>query len=126
GDPPQDEQRDDEPAELLLGVDGAKGHQLQCGPSCSCPVVLVPIGGPCTTCFVSTTITPPSTVTPNRSRPRGAGPPFFSPTRLYFDPWQPHSNHCEVGQLGTRQPRGGDFWYRAISPASMPASSEGE
>ena len=29
------------------------------------------------------------------SRPRGAGPAFFSPTRLYFEPWHGHSNHCD-------------------------------
>ena len=27
-----------------------------------------------------------------RSMPRGAGPPFFSPTRLYWEPWHGHSN----------------------------------
>src|SRR4051812_5818085 len=57
----------------------------------------------------------------NRSRPRGAGPPFFSPTRLYCEPWHGHSNHCEVGQFGTRQPRCTHFWYRKTKPASIPS-----
>ena len=52
--------------------------------------------------------------------PRGAGPPFFSPTRLYCEPWHGHSNHCEVSQLGTRQPRCGHFWYSATTPSFMP------
>ena len=30
-----------------------------------------------------------------RSRPRGAGPSWYSPARLYFDPWHGHSNHFE-------------------------------
>src|SRR5207247_2696902 len=80
--PAADERDDQEAAELLLRVDrGDDGHQAQWGPSCSWPVVLVPMGGPWTTCLVSTTRTPPSTSTAKRSRPRGAGPPFFSPTR---------------------------------------------
>src|SRR5436189_147005 len=37
------------------------------------------------------------------SRPRGAGPAFFSPTRLYFEPWHGHSNHCDDSQNGTRR-----------------------
>ena len=40
----------------------------------------------------------------------GAGPPFFSPTRLYCEPWHGHSNHCDVSHYGTRQPRCGHFW----------------
>src|SRR5581483_11708006 len=61
-------------------------HQWQCGPSASWPVVLVPIAGPWNTVLVSMVTTPPSAVMANRSRPRGAGPPFFSPTRLYCEP----------------------------------------
>ena len=58
------------------------------------PVVLVPIGGPSTIVPVSTVTSPlPATVIGNRSMPRGAGPAFFSPTRLYCDPWHGHSNH---------------------------------
>src|SRR5512146_500207 len=57
------------------------------------------------------------------SIPRGAGPAFFSPTRLYCEPWQGHSNHWLVLHSGTRQPRCGHFWYSATSPASMPAST---
>jgi hypothetical protein len=53
--------------------------------------------------------------------PRGAGPPCFSPTRLYLEPWQGHSNHCEVWHHGTRHPRCGHFWYSATYPSSMPA-----
>src|SRR5437879_9547004 len=90
---------------------------MQCGPSASCPVVLVPMGGPTMICLVSTTTCPPSTLTTKRSRPRGAGPPFFSPTRLYCDPWHGHSNHCEVLHHGTRQPRWTQRWYRATTPS---------
>ena len=70
----------------------------QCGPSASCPVVFVPIGGPSTMPLelVSTVTESPVNVGVNRSRPRGAGPPFFSPTRLYCEPWHGHSNHCDV------------------------------
>ena len=58
--------------------------------------------------------------------PRGAGPPFFSPTRLYFEPWQGHSNHCE--DQAPRHPAAevGHFWNRATNPASMPGSTESE
>ena len=58
----------------------------------------------------STLRVPPATVMAKRSRPRGAGPPFFSPTRLYCEPWHGHSNHCEVRHYGTRQPRCTHFW----------------
>src|SRR6478752_10750176 len=94
---------------------------MQCGPSASWPVVFVPIGGPRNTAPVSITTLPPVTATPKRSRPRGAGPPFFSPTRLYCEPWHGHSNHCDVVQLGTRQPRCTHFWYRKTKPFSIPA-----
>ena len=63
---------------------------MQWGPSDSWPVVLVPMGGPGITVLVSTTTMPFSTDAANRSMPRGAGPPFFSPTRLYWEPWQGH------------------------------------
>src|ERR1041385_5819657 len=81
------------------------------------------MGGPWMTCLVSTTSTPSSTSTPKRSRPRGAGPPFFSPTRLYFEPWHGHSNHCELLHHGTRQPRCTHFWYSATTPCCMPVST---
>ena len=51
-----------------------------------------------------------STTSGKRSRPRGAGPPFFSPLRLYCEPWHWHSNHCDVLHSGTRQPRWTHFW----------------
>ena len=35
------------------------------------------------------------TVIWNRSRPRGAGPSWYSPAPLYFEPWHGHSNHFE-------------------------------
>src|SRR6478735_12150505 len=92
----------------------------QCGPSASWPVVFVPIGGPrMILADAVSTVTDPSgaTATGNRSRPRGAGPPFFSPTRLYCEPWHGHSNHCDVRQDGTRQPRWGHFWYITAMPA---------
>src|SRR5438270_8010057 len=79
--------------------------------------------GPCTMTLVSTVTTLPSTDTAKRSRPRGAGPPFFSPTRLYFDPWHGHSNHCDDLHHGTLQPRWTHFWYRQTMPLSMPAST---
>src|SRR5438067_7656257 len=75
------------------------------------------------TILVSTVMVLPSITMPKRSRPRGAGPPFFSPTRLYFDPWHGHSNHCELLHHGTRQPRCTHFWYRATTPFSMPVST---
>ena len=50
---------------------------------------------------------------------QGAGPAFFSPTRLYFEPWHGHSNHCDDWHHGTRQPRCTHFWYRATMPCSM-------
>src|SRR5438132_13105147 len=78
------------------------------------------MGGPWMTVLVSTVTWPPSTLTTKRSRPRGAGPPFFSPTRLYCEPWQGHSNHCEVRHHGTRQPRWTHRWYRATTPSSYP------
>src|SRR5204863_6034315 len=77
--------------------------------------------GPCTITLVSTETALPSTETAKRSRPRGAGPPRFSPTRLYFDPWHGHSNHCEVWHQGTRHPRCTHFWYSATYPCSIPA-----
>ena len=79
----------DEPASALDGAGDEQAFDLkrrhaQCGPSASCPVVLVPMGGPWVRAPVSTVTTPPSTATAKRSRPRGAGPAFFSPTRLYL------------------------------------------
>ena len=68
------------------------------------------MGKPWITTPVSTDTTPPLMATGNMSRPRGAGPNFFSPTRLYREPWHGHSNHCEVSHHGTRQPRWGHFW----------------
>src|SRR5580692_5447427 len=94
--------------------------QTQSGPSCCCPVVLVPIGGPSSMSPVLMVRVPPPTTIANRSSPRGAGPAFFSPTRLYFEPWQGHSNHCEVWHHGTRQPRCTQRWYSATNPASIP------
>src|SRR3954468_19035223 len=84
------------------------------------------MAGPMIWMPVFTVTIPFVTSTGKRSRPRGAGPPFFSPTRLYFDPWQPHSNHWAVVQNGTRQPRCTHFWYSATTPASMPGSTAGE
>src|SRR5436190_18606777 len=80
--------------------------------------------GPRMTILVSTLKSLPDIVTPNRSSPRGAGPPFFSPTRLYCDPWQGHSNHCDDSQNGTRQPRCTHFWYSATKPAAIPVRIE--
>src|SRR5687767_9482617 len=102
------------------------GRHTQLGPSASWPVVFVPSAGPCTTIPVLIVTVPPSTSMGNWSRPRGAGPPFFSPTRLYFEPWQGHSNHCEVWHHGTRQPRWTHFWKMAITPASRPGRTESE
>ena len=61
-------------------------NHAQCGPSRPCPVVSVPIGGPCVGLPVSIITLSPSIMTGNRSMPRGAGPTFFSPTRLYWEP----------------------------------------
>src|SRR5437764_10345487 len=83
------------------------------------------MGGPCTSLLVSTMRTPAATLTPKRSSPRGAGPPFFSPTRLYFEPWHGHSNHCDDSHHGTLQPRCTHFWYSATYPFSMPATMRG-
>src|SRR5437879_5825729 len=81
------------------------------------------MGGPTTTVRVSILSCSPSMRTAKRSIPRGAGPPFFSPTRLYFEPWHGHSNHCDTLHHGTRQLRCGHFWYRATTPDSYPAST---
>src|SRR5437588_782728 len=97
----------------------SRSHQTQFGPSASWPVVLVPIGGPWTTIPVLIVTWPPVTSAGKRSSPRGAGPPFFSPTRLYLEPWQGHSNHCEVWHQGTRQPRWTHFWKRTTMPACI-------
>src|SRR5439155_5697394 len=94
----------------------------QKGPSGSCPVLFVPRGGPTTRLPVSIVRMLPESVSGNRSSPRGAGPSLYSPARLYFEPWQGHSNHCDAWQNGTRQPRCTHRWYSAISPpASSPA-----
>src|SRR6516225_1623991 len=74
----------------------AADDQTQSGPSGLWFVVFVPIGGPRTRLPVSTMTLPPLTSNTKRSRPQGAGPACFSPTRLYFEPWQGHSNHCEL------------------------------
>src|SRR3546814_15028579 len=58
----------------------------QCGPSASCPVVLVPIGGPVLITPVSTATRPSPMSIGNRSIPRRAGPLLFPPTRLYSEP----------------------------------------
>src|SRR5215470_7180054 len=114
---------------MRSGLPGGLGSiatgQTQSGPSGLWSMVFVPIGGPRTRLPVSTTMLPPDTSSAKRSRPRGAGPPTFSPTLLYFEPWQGHSNHCELWHHGTRQPRCTHFWYSATNPASMPAMTGG-
>jgi hypothetical protein len=65
-------------------------------------------------------------VAAKRSMPRGAGPPRFSPTRLYCEPWQGHSNHWDVGQSGTRHPRWGHFCHKVTIPSRMATSSGSE
>ncbi len=45
-----------------------------------------------------------------RSMPRGAGPSWYSPAWLYFEPWHGHSNHFDWPQNGTRQPRCTHRW----------------
>ncbi len=57
--------------------------------------------------------------------PRGAGPAFFSPLRLYCEPWHWHSNHWLVLHSGIRQPRCGHFWLKMVRPASMATSNDG-
>src|SRR5207302_9787673 len=111
---------------LLCGGSQERKHMevyAQCGPSASWPVVFVPMGGPCSRLPVSMVTRPPDVSIGKRSRPRGAGPPFFSPTRLYFEPWHGHSNHCELLHHGTRQPRWTHFWYRATTPDFMPSTT---
>ena len=51
--------------------------------------------------------------------PRGAGPSWYSPAPLYFDPWHGHSNHFEDAQNGTRQPRCTHRWYSGIIPSAV-------
>src|SRR5690606_628871 len=95
-DPPAEDDGEEEPRDRR---GGQGNHQCsaaptQCGPSASWPVVLVPIGRPAQTVPVSMMTSPaPVTSAAKWSMPRGAGPPFFSPTRLYCEPWHPHSNH---------------------------------
>ena len=73
---------------------------MQCGPSASWPVVLVPIGRARDDgAGVDDEVAVRRSATAKRSMPRGAGPPFFSPTWLYCEPWHGHSNHCEVGAV---------------------------
>ena len=55
--------------------------------------LVMAITGPWRTRPVLIVTWPPETSAGKRSSPRGAGPPFFSPTRLYFEPWHGHSNH---------------------------------
>src|SRR5918999_4218549 len=90
----------------------------QKGPCAGWFVVSVPRGGPSTTTDVSTKSTPSVTETLNGSIPRGAGPSWYSPAWLYFEPWHGHSNHLELSQNGTRHPRWTHFWYRAMSPSA--------
>src|SRR4026207_950510 len=71
------------------------------------------MGGPVMMIAVFTVRFPPDTEIGKRSRPRGAGPPFFSPLRLYCEPWHWHSNHCDGMHCGTRPPRGAALWQRA-------------
>src|SRR6266511_4184949 len=92
---------------------------MQCGPSSSWPVVLVPRGGPVTILEVSTTTWSPWRATAKRSSPRGAGPSLYSPAWLYLEPWQGHSHHRELSHHGTRQPRCTQRWYRAMRPAPL-------
>src|SRR2546426_8793488 len=88
-------------------------------------MVSVPRGGPRTTLEVSTFTDCPSTFTAKRYIPVGAGPSWYSPASLYFEPWHGHSNHWLVWQKGTRHPRWTHFWYRAIRPSwVIPAYTE--
>src|SRR5687767_10617065 len=84
----------------------------------------MPMARPWTTVPVSIVTVSPATSIGNWSRPRGAGPPFFSPTRLYLEPWHGHSNHCDVWHQGTRQPRWTHFWKMAMTPASSPGRTD--
>ena len=78
---------------------------IQNAPSGSWWIVSVPRGGPRRTWLVSTWTVPFTTETAKRSMLRGAGPSRYSPARLYFYPWQGHSNHWLCWQNGTRHPR---------------------
>src|SRR6266571_7781592 len=118
GDGDEEGDEDDESRREDEDEDGALAHAFappptQCGPASSCPVVLVPRGGPVTILDVSTRIWSPCTMTGKRSSPRGAGPSLYSPAWLYLEPWQGHSHHCEVAHHGTRQPRCTQRWYSA-------------
>ena len=75
----------------------------------------MPTGTPMITTLVSMLMLLPEIVSTKWSSPRGAGPPCFSPTRLYFEPWHGHSNHWDCWQYGTRHPRWTHRWYRAMS-----------
>src|SRR4029079_14859526 len=87
----------------------------QNGPWGGSLIVSVPRGGPRHTAEVSTKTVPlASTVTTKRSVPRGAGPSWYSPAPLYFEPWQGHSNHLLEPQNGTRHPRGPRRGYSAM------------
>ena len=98
---------------------------VQWGPSASWPVVFVPIAGPVTFLPVLIVTSPLAPIVAGwRSMPRGAGPAFFSPTRLYCEPWHWHSNHWLVVHCGTRQPRCGHFWLRIVMPWRIVTSSD--
>ena len=58
-------------------------------------MVSVPRGGPSTGSEVSTNTLPLTTLILKRSMPRGAGPSWYSPASLYFEPWHGHSNHFD-------------------------------
>ncbi len=49
--------------------------------------------------------------------PRGAGPSWYSPAELYFEPWHGHSNHFDWPQNGTRHPRCTHRWYSGMMPS---------
>src|SRR5262249_34672828 len=104
-----------------------RGHQpvaTQNGPCGGWLIVFVPRGGPRTTLDVSTTTWSPCISTVNRSRPRGAGPNWYSPAApSYFDPWHGHSNHCDCWQNGTRPPRCTHSWYSGMMPFTVTPSA---
>ena len=54
-----------------------------------------PRAGPVTTRPVSTVTMPSTTCKGKRSIPRGAGPNWYSPHRLYREPWHGHSNQSD-------------------------------
>src|SRR5205807_1132810 len=123
--PDQHEPADEEADRFLGGERDGRRHPgaTQNGPCGDSWIVSVPRGGPRMISEVSTLTAFPLMRILNRSMPCGAGPSWYSPALLYFEPWHGHSNHCDCWQNGTRHPRWTQRWYRGMSPWEITPSA---